>query len=109
MSGIGHRARRSICTLTMYVLEAQALSKGPALAERMPTATRFHHRLNDNRTFDLSVLFSNGGSGIEESQLAEFERNHICSNYSVGAANVVPAYRYPFNLIFERAKSEEWP
>jgi site-specific DNA recombinase len=32
----------------------------------------------------------------------------MCSNFSVDAASVTPAYRYPFNLIFERAKLEEW-
>ena len=32
----------------------------------------------------------------------------LFSNFSVSALNVVPAYRYPFDLIFKRAKREEW-
>jgi site-specific DNA recombinase len=32
----------------------------------------------------------------------------MCSNFSVDAASVTPSYRYPFNLIFERAKLNEW-
>ena len=32
----------------------------------------------------------------------------MCSNFSVDAVSVTPAYRYPFNLIFERAKLEKW-
>ena len=32
----------------------------------------------------------------------------MCSNFSVDAVSATPAYRYPFNLIFERAKLEEW-
>lgn len=32
----------------------------------------------------------------------------ICSNFSVDAVSAVPTYRYPFNLIFERAKMEKW-
>jgi hypothetical protein len=82
MSRIGHKARRTICTLTTGVLEAQALSKGPALAERMPSTTRFHHRLNDDRTFDsiCPCCFRTVGSGMEQSQLGEFERNHICED-----------------------------
>jgi hypothetical protein len=32
----------------------------------------------------------------------------ICSNLYVDAVSVTPAYRYPFNLNFERAKLEEW-
>jgi hypothetical protein len=32
----------------------------------------------------------------------------MCSNFSVDAVSTTPAYRYPFNLIFERAKLEEW-
>jgi site-specific DNA recombinase len=32
----------------------------------------------------------------------------MCSNFSVDAVSATPANRYPFNLIFERAKLEEW-
>ncbi len=32
----------------------------------------------------------------------------VVSNFSVGDVSVTPAYRYPFNLIFQRAKLEEW-
>jgi hypothetical protein len=32
----------------------------------------------------------------------------LCSNFSVDAVNATPAYRYPFNVIFERAKMEKW-
>lgn len=32
----------------------------------------------------------------------------MCSNLCVDAVSITPAYRYPFNLIFERAKLEEW-
>jgi site-specific DNA recombinase len=31
-----------------------------------------------------------------------------CSNFSVDAASATPTYRYPFNLIFQRAKLEDW-
>jgi hypothetical protein len=79
-----HKVRRTICTKTNrrpYVC-FQALSKGPALADRIPSTTRFHHRLNDDRTFDsiCPCCFRTVGSGMEESQLAEFERNHICED-----------------------------
>jgi hypothetical protein len=32
----------------------------------------------------------------------------LCLNFSVDEASVTPAYRYPFSLIFERAKLKEW-
>jgi site-specific DNA recombinase len=32
----------------------------------------------------------------------------LCSNFSVDAVNTTPAYRYPFNLIYEKAKTKEW-
>ena len=32
----------------------------------------------------------------------------LCSNFSVDAVSATPAYRYPFDLIFKRAKMEEW-
>jgi site-specific DNA recombinase len=32
----------------------------------------------------------------------------LCSNFSVDAVNATPAYRYLFNVIFERAKTEKW-
>ena len=32
----------------------------------------------------------------------------VLSNCAVDAANIYPTYRKPFDLIFERAKNEEW-
>jgi site-specific DNA recombinase len=32
----------------------------------------------------------------------------LCLNFSVDGASAMPAYRYPFDLIFERAKLKEW-
>jgi hypothetical protein len=32
----------------------------------------------------------------------------LCSNFSVDAVTATPACRYPFNVIFERAKTEKW-
>ena len=32
----------------------------------------------------------------------------LCSNFSVDDASVTPTYRYPFNVIFKRAKTNEW-
>jgi DNA invertase Pin-like site-specific DNA recombinase len=32
----------------------------------------------------------------------------LCSNFSVDAVSVTPEYRYPFNRIFERAKTDKW-
>ncbi len=32
----------------------------------------------------------------------------LCWNFSVDGASAMPAYRYPFDLIFERAKLKEW-
>jgi hypothetical protein len=32
----------------------------------------------------------------------------LCSNFSVNGASAMPAYRYPFDLIFKRAKLKEW-
>ena len=32
----------------------------------------------------------------------------LCSNFSVDAVNVTPIYRKPFDMIFERARFEEW-
>jgi len=41
-----------------------------------------------------------------------FEKAHLlrklCSNFSLDAVSTTPAYRYPFNLIFERAKGGKW-
>ncbi len=32
----------------------------------------------------------------------------LCSNFSIDAVSATPAYRYPFNVIYERAKTEKW-
>ena len=32
----------------------------------------------------------------------------LCSNFSVDAVSATPTYRYPFNLIYERAKTKKW-
>jgi hypothetical protein len=32
----------------------------------------------------------------------------LCSNFSLDAVSVTPAYRYSFDLIFKRVKMEEW-
>jgi hypothetical protein len=32
----------------------------------------------------------------------------MCSNFSVDGVTVTPTYRYPFDLIFKRAKTKEW-
>ena len=32
----------------------------------------------------------------------------MCSNFSVDAVSATPTYRYPFDMIFQRAKKEEW-
>jgi site-specific DNA recombinase len=32
----------------------------------------------------------------------------LCWNFSVDDASVTPAYRYPFDAIFKRAKTNEW-
>jgi len=32
----------------------------------------------------------------------------LLSNYSVDAVSAMPTYRYPFDVIYERAKTEEW-
>jgi site-specific DNA recombinase len=32
----------------------------------------------------------------------------LCWNFSVDDASVMPAYKYPFDVIFKRAKTEEW-
>jgi site-specific DNA recombinase len=32
----------------------------------------------------------------------------LCSNFSVDGVSATPTYRYPFDLIFKRAKTEEW-
>ncbi len=41
---------------------------------------------------------------VEQAKLLKM----FVSNFSVGNVSVTPAYRYPFNLIFQRAKMEEW-
>jgi len=32
----------------------------------------------------------------------------LCSNFSVDGVSVTPTYRKPFDMIFERARFEEW-
>jgi site-specific DNA recombinase len=32
----------------------------------------------------------------------------LCLNFSVDDASITPAYRYPFDAIFKRAKTKEW-
>jgi hypothetical protein len=61
---------------------SHVLSKGSTLVDHMPSMTTFHHRANDDRTFDSICMccYRTVASGTEESQLAEFERDHICED-----------------------------
>ncbi len=53
-----------------------------------------------NKAYSLYV----SQNSVEQAQLLRM----FVSNFSVGDVSVKPAYRYPFNLIFQRAKMEEW-
>ena len=63
--------------------------------------------LDAKRVFELAnkaYLLYFSQASTEKAKLLRM----MCSNFSVDAASVTPTYRYPFNLIFERAKMEEW-
>jgi hypothetical protein len=61
---------------------SHVLSKGSTLADHIPSMTTFHHRANDDRTFDSICMccYRTVASGAEESQLVEFECDHICED-----------------------------
>ena len=68
---------------------------------------------NTDRALDAQKVFelANKAYSLYFSQNSTEKANLLrmmCSNFSVDAVSVMPAYRYPFNLIFERAKLEEW-
>lgn len=63
--------------------------------------------LDAQRVFELSnkaylLYFSQGST--EKAKLLRM----MCSNFSVDALSATPTYRYPFDVIFKRAKLEEW-
>ena len=63
--------------------------------------------LDAQRVFELAnkaYLLYVSQDSAEKAKLLRMMR----SNFSVDAASVTPSYRYPFNLIFKRAKSNEW-
>jgi hypothetical protein len=59
-----------------------AVPKGPTLTDQLSPVTTFYHRKNDDKTFDSICMrcYRTVTSGAEESQLAEFERDHICED-----------------------------
>jgi hypothetical protein len=61
---------------------SHVLSKGSTLADHIPSMTTFHHRANDDRTFDSICMccYRTVASQAEAAQLAEFERDHICED-----------------------------
>jgi hypothetical protein len=63
--------------------------------------------LDAERVFELAnkahFLYVSQGND-ERAQLLRM----LCSNFSVNAVSTTPVYRYPFDRIFERAKTEEW-
>jgi hypothetical protein len=61
---------------------SHVLWKGSTLADHIPSMTAFHHRANDDRTFDSICMccYRTVASEAEESQLTEFERDHICED-----------------------------
>jgi site-specific DNA recombinase len=63
--------------------------------------------LDAQRLFELAnkayLLYVSQDSG-EKAKLLRM----MCSNFSVDGVSVTPTYRYPFDLIFRRAKSKEW-
>ena len=66
----------------MCVRRSNVISKGPTLAGHVPSMTTFHHRANDDGTFHSVCMscYRTVASWLEESQLAEFERDHICED-----------------------------
>jgi hypothetical protein len=61
---------------------SHVLWKGFTLADHISSMTAFHHRANDDRTFDSICMccYRTVASGAEESQLVEFECDHICED-----------------------------
>lgn len=65
------------------------------MADRMPSTTTFHRKVNDDGTFDslCTCCFRTVAFAMQESHLAELERNHICEellHYPINARVVVP-------------------
>jgi site-specific DNA recombinase len=73
----------------------------------LTVAERSDRAIDAQKVFELSnkayLLYVSQDSG-EKAKLLRM----LCSNFSVSALNVTPAYRYPFGLISKRAKSKEW-
>jgi hypothetical protein len=61
---------------------SNVFSKGSTLADHMPSMTTFHHKANDDGTFDSICMccYRTVASWPEVLELAEFERNHICED-----------------------------
>ncbi len=63
--------------------------------------------LDAQRVFELAnkahFLYISQNS-VEKAKLLRM----LCSNFSVDAVNVTPTYRKPFDMIFKRARLEEW-
>jgi len=57
---------------------SNVLSKGPTLADHMPSMTTFHHRAKDDGTFDSICMccYRTVASWLEESKLAWLRGTH---------------------------------
>jgi hypothetical protein len=74
------RARGVRCAFPTF----NVLLKGPTLADQMPSMMTFPYKTNDGGTFNsiCPCCYRTVASGMEELQLAEFERSHICEDAS---------------------------
>jgi site-specific DNA recombinase len=77
------------------------------LAGRLETGSRGEHVLNATRILELankaySLYVSQ--NAMEQAKLLRM----VLSNCAIDAASLYPTYRKPFDLIFQRAKTEEW-
>jgi hypothetical protein len=66
----------------VHLQRSNKLSKGSILNDHMPSMTTFRHRANDDGTCDSICMccYRTVASWVEEKQLAEFERKHICED-----------------------------
>jgi site-specific DNA recombinase len=75
--------------------------------ERLAGAEISDSALDAEKVFELAnnaYLLYFSQDSTEKAKLLRM----LGSNFSVGDASVTPAYRYPFNLIFQRANLNEW-
>ncbi len=87
-----------------WTLEEQQLKLA---IDGLANAATSDRAVDAQRVFELSNKAYSLYVSQDSAEKAKLLRM-MCSNFSVDGVSVTPSYRYPFDLIFKRAKTKEW-